>query len=244
MSFLKSIKAGLFLVSLAYASIGILLLVDVYNNIVLVFNVLAVFLMVAGLMSIFSYFFLQIEERFKRNDFVVGMILILLGVVLFCGKNRLVDFSSFIFGICIAISGIFNFQDALDAQKMNVNNVGLFVIIGILTLGLGILVLVNPFYDPFSLFIVIGISLIICGFGGLFANIYLASQIVQYDRRLSELAKQPIVEVVPEPVVVEPIKEEEPVIDYDGHNSFANIQADKEKAEPIEEETASGEISE
>ena len=82
MTFFKSIKKDILLVNVIYIVIGYLLLSKGSDCVELVVTILGYSLMAAGIFEIIRYFVTKIDDRYKRNGFILGVVLMALSIVI------------------------------------------------------------------------------------------------------------------------------------------------------------------
>lgn len=180
MELIKQLKYNAIITSLLYIMIGLVLIVNPETTALLLCNIIGSIFIVLGVISVIRYLILDITSRFYRNDFLFGVIEILIGIFIIYQKELVISFIPFIFGLFIIISGISKFQDALDSFKFKYQYSWLYLILAIISIIFGILVLLNPFDSAKLLFIVIGVGLLYSGISDLFTTIYLASKIKKF----------------------------------------------------------------
>lgn len=207
MVFLKAIKKVSILISLTYIFIGYKLLSLKAKANEVVFTFLAVSLCVIGLFIIIRYLLLKINERYKRNDFVLGAIILMIGVVLLFVKELVIAFDYLILGSLIIISALTIVQDAFDGKAIGMKPVTGYMVLMVVELGIGALVLINPFKEELS-FIIMGISLIICGLGTFVSNFVLAAIKAKAEAKPKEEIFEPIDEIKEENKEEKEIQEE------------------------------------
>ena len=184
MSFFKSIKQVMLLVNIVYIVIGCLLLLKGSACVEFVVTVLGFVLMACGLIEIIRYFVTKIDDRFKRNDFILGVTLMALAIVVIICRYSLSDIAIVALGIAIIVSGALKFQDAIDAKRMGDSHFTTYLICLIICIAFGILVIFNYFYS-FSVAILYssaGIGLLFAGVTDLISTIYLAALKAKYEK--------------------------------------------------------------
>ena len=223
MTFLNSIKKALLLVNVIYIAIGYLLLAKGSACVEVVVTILAYGLMLAGIIEIIRYFVTKIDDRYKRNDFILGIVLMALAIVTLICKYSLSDITTVAFGVAIIVSAALKFQDALDAKKIGKNHFGTYLTLMIVCIAMGVLVIINFFYilNYKLLYATAGIGMLFAGISDLVSNIYLSILKTKY-----ELAKSKE-ETAQETKNEEPVKEE--TTEETVEAKFTPIDADKPK---------------
>ena len=227
MTFFKSIKKDILLVNVIYIAIGYLLLSKGSNCVELVVTILGYSLMVVGVFEIIRYFVTKIDDRYKRNGFILGVVLMALSIVILICRYSLSDIATVAFGVAIFVSGALKIQDAIDAKKIGAKSFGTYMILMIICFAFGTLVIINYFYflDYRWLYIVSGIGMMFSGISDLISDIYLAIIKTKYEK-----AKEKDNEIKEDEEVE--TKEEEPI----NKTEFTRIDVDIPKDDPEKEE--------
>ena len=102
-------------------------------------------------------------------------IAILLGLVVIIHPGNIMALVPVIMGIYFMIDGIMKIQTAVDAKRFGVKSWWLILVSAIVTGGIGILLLVNPFESAVALTVLLGITLLADGI----SNIWIAAYTVK-----------------------------------------------------------------
>ncbi|MDO4501335.1 MAG: DUF308 domain-containing protein [Erysipelotrichaceae bacterium] len=222
MIFLRSLKKGMIVISIALALMGYFVLTQKEMAATLVLNVFAYGLMACGLLTMLHYFFLKIEDRYKRNDFVVGLIFIVLGFVVLFSKTYLSTILTYVFGIVNILIAVLFIQDFFDAKRIGVKSFGMYFSFLAISIAFGVLIIMNPFKSNL-IYIIAGLSLIYCGITYFISNIFLAFNKAKYEKKLLKEKEEKEKE---ETAAVEEVKEEEPVKEEESETKFERIDLD------------------
>lgn len=188
MTFFKSLKPIMLLVNIVYIIVGYLLIVKGSACVEMVVTVLGYVLMACGIVEIIRYFITKIDQRYKRNDFILGIVLMALAIVVIICRYSLSDVTTVALGIAIIVSGALKIQDAMDEKRLGGHNFVAYLILMLVCFGFGALVIFNYFYS-FSVNILYssaGIGLLFAGLSDLISNIYLAILKVKYEKGKDE----------------------------------------------------------
>ena len=182
--FFKSIKKILLLVNIIYIVVGCLLLIDGSACVEFVVSLLGYGLGIAGIVEIIRYFVTKIDERYKRNDFILGIVLLAAAIIVLLCKYTLSDIVAVTFGVAIIVSGALKIQDTLDAKKIGKSHFKTYMILMLICVALGALVIINYFYilDYRLLYISAGIGMLFSGITDLASNLYLAYVKSKYEK--------------------------------------------------------------
>lgn len=124
--------------------VGLVLMFWTRASIVFVARALAVLLIVIGAIFIISYLAHK-ERNFQLSGgFVVGLIIFAIGAWIFMNPDRFTDFIPKLFGFFILVSGIRNVGQAFSLMKYKAKTSWISLVIGFVTMGLGVFLLGNP----------------------------------------------------------------------------------------------------
>ncbi|MBR2578188.1 MAG: DUF308 domain-containing protein [Erysipelotrichaceae bacterium] len=201
MTFFKSIKKNSIIVSAMYGLIGYFLILQKEKSFDMVMTILATGLVAAGFFSVIRYFLLKIEERFKRNDFAIGVVLVALGVIIYLIKNNISDLADYIFGVMMIVNGLFCIQDAFDAKYVGVSSIGVYLLLMLIEIGIGAAIIMKVFGTESTKYIVIGSGMLLCAVESVLSNIFLAIYRTGYEAKNRRQAREEALknETKPEP---------------------------------------------
>ncbi|MBR3228291.1 MAG: hypothetical protein IKF68_07080 [Erysipelotrichaceae bacterium] len=229
MVFFRSIKKVSFLISLVLIAIGYLFISRGAEGIDLCLQIAAAGLGAAGLFSMIRYFMLQVDVRYKRNDFAMGVIIIAMGAFLYLLKDRLTDMIHIIAGVVMIMSGLFCIQDAIDGRQIGMPSVAVYLFLLVIEGAFGAIAILKPFADEALHFIVNGIGMIVCGAGGIISNILLAGYHQTYENRLRRDHEEKNRMTIAEVPATEPVREADPI-----EETAEDIPDDPEEERPLE----------
>lgn len=240
MVFFKSIKKVSILISLMYIVSGYFLLIQKAKANELVFNVLAIGLGAAGLFSVVRYFLLKLNERYKRNDFALGVIILMAGVILYFLKYQIFTSITLIMGLLMIVSGLFCIQDAFDGKAIGLSSSGVYVLLLVIEIVFGVISIINPFEELEALYIFMAIGLLICGIFSIFSNFFLAIYRYSYENKIK---KQEEKEKIQQEfnIKYEEIKPDTPLREFFEEPELKEVP--QETKEEIKEDTKEDEIN-
>lgn len=235
MVFLKSIKKAMLVMSVAYIGAGLLLVTDKTKNLVLAIQVFAGGLVLVGLLSIFRYFMIDVIHRVKREDFIMGALLISIGVVLLLEstKGNIETLSIEVFGMAMCVSGCIKLQDMFNSAAAGKKRYGFYLALFVISVIFGIVVMFSPFVSKEIEFVVIGIGLMICGACDIISNFLLAGAIHSYDKALKNDAKQNAF-IKPTPEIDKPVLEETAVVVENTEEIKEDSKEESDEEKPLE----------
>lgn len=141
---------------------------------------MGIVLIIAGGVSMISYLLRDARENYYRDDFVFGLVGIVLGIIVLLKVEIIISIIPLLLGIMVVISGCAKLQDVIDMKRMNSGNWIVMLILALINLILGLVLIFNPFKAATFLFRMIGIGLIFSGITDCITVIYFANKINDY----------------------------------------------------------------
>ncbi len=230
---LKQIKWSSLLFAIGYVAAGALLIIYPTPSSDLIAYVVGIAVIVFGIVNLTTYFLLELRESLFRNEFIIGFMAILFGLVILIKQNMLRDLIPVVLGLVIVTSGCQKLQSSVVAKRIRYDQAAVYMWLSIIAILFGLLVM---FYLAGrlaikDLYFWIGIGLVYCGLSDLFVTIVLAKKFNEYvkefEKGMHPIPAEPSPEAdipaepqpahndpgVPEPVISEPAAEEKPVIE-------------------------------
>jgi len=188
----KQVKWGSVAASAALIIIGVLMIIYPNISVTVVARIIGIGFIAFGLINIIAYFLLDINDILHRNDFVYGLIALILGIAIIVKQNLILDLIPVILGIVIMTSGFAKLQNAIISRRIGYTNSMIYVILAVISIVLGIFVIFFLGGEKMAniLFIVIGAGLIYCGASDLFANFFLAAKFNQFVKNFETAKKE------------------------------------------------------
>ncbi len=168
-----------------YMVLGMILMVFPATTARTICYLIAGIAMMIGLVNLVVYFTRNITKNYYRNDFVMGLMLIILGIFVIYKVDLIIALVPFIIGLCIVVSGLFKFQGALDMQRMG-GNAALILGLAVVNVVIGVLMVINPFDSALLLYRLLGVGLLFSGLTDLASTLYLSSKMHSYMRKMSD----------------------------------------------------------
>lgn len=178
------------LAALITLALGIVLVVWPDRSVQFLCTLLGLAILLIGLIYILGW--LSKRKEGVPSFFVLpGVILGALGIWLMSSPESVVMLIQYIFGAILVVHALIDFQAAITMIRLHREHWRLDLFFALITLGMGVLVLYNPFATFATLVILIGVSFIFDGLSDLCLILRLQSAI-RAEARLRELE-----EVVP-----------------------------------------------
>ena len=182
---LKEMKWNMILSSVLYMVLGLILILFPATTARTICFMIAGIAIMTGLVNLVVYFTRSITKNYYRNDFVMGLMLIILGIFVIYKVDLIIALVPFIIGLCIVVSGLFKFQAALDIQRMG-GNAALILGLAVVNVVIGVLMLINPFDSALLLYRLLGVGLLFSGLTDLSSTMYLTGKMHRYMKKLSD----------------------------------------------------------
>ena len=174
MKMLKELKWEAILTGVLYILLGIVALVVPETMQKTLGYVIGIVLIVAGLISIICYLLRDAKENYYHNEFVFGLVGMVLGAAVLYKVEVIISLIPFIMGILVLFSGCSKLQDAIDLKRLGYGSWIGMLVVAVINIILGIVLICNPFQAAIVLFRVLGVGLIISGVSDCFSTIYFA----------------------------------------------------------------------
>lgn len=189
---LKQVRWSSAVSSVAFIIAGILMIIYPNISASVVAYIIGIGFLVFGLINIIAYFLLDIHDVLHRNDFVIGLLALIFGLMVILKKDLIADLIPLILGLVIMTSGFTKLQRAVVSRRIGYSNSMIYVILAVISIvfGLVIIFFLNGSTMANVLFIVIGVGLVYCGISDLFANFYLAAKFNKFVKDWENLKNQ------------------------------------------------------
>ena len=195
---IKEIKWSMLLSAALYMVLGLILVIFPTTTAYTICYMIAGIAIVIGLVNLVVYFTRNITRNYYRNDFVTGLLMVVLGIFVIYKADLVIALVPFIIGLCIIVSGLFKLQGALDVQRMGGNSV-LILAVAIINVVVGILMVINPFKSAILLYRLSGAGLLFSGLTDMASTLYLSSRMHSYMKKMDEAEEAIKVREITEP---------------------------------------------
>lgn len=178
---LKRIKANALLSALIYTVLGVVLLVwpELSTNVLC--TALGLVLLVSGISDILEFVFQRDGSLYYNLQLGLGVILCAVGGWLLLRPTLIAVIIPRIIGVLVCFHGFKDFGDALTLRKNKSPQATAALLLGIITILLGVVLVVNPFSAFTTVVRIIGLILIYDGV----SDLWITSQ-VSYAIKLAE----------------------------------------------------------
>jgi uncharacterized membrane protein HdeD (DUF308 family) len=176
---LKELKWNSIITAVLFTILGFVLVIYPKTAAKTLFSIIGWILLLCGIVTILTYFFRPVESSFYRNDFVIGMIEIIIGLVMAMKTTAVTELVPVIFGIVVVISGFIKLQASIDLKRLGAPSQNSIIIMALINILFGCILIWAPFSAEI-LMTFIGISLIYSGITDLVLTIWLSTKYRQY----------------------------------------------------------------
>lgn len=180
MKLLKQLKWDTLLMGALYILLGIVALVIPETMERLLGFLIGVVLIIAGAVSMISYLLRDAHQNYYHNDFLHGLLGILLGIVVLYKVDIIISLVPFLLGTLVLVSGLSKLQDVIDLKRLEYGNWILMLVLAVINIMLGLILIFNPMAVASLLFRLIGIGLIFSGVTDCVTTVYFAGKIRDY----------------------------------------------------------------
>ena len=159
----KRIVSDLTLISLFYVALGVILLGWPELSSRIICYAFGGVLTVSGILRIVRYFLRDQFDGMIRKDFCFGLVLAAGGLFLILRPDTVVSFLPFVFGLLLVAGCAEKLQTAADLRRIGIPLWYIPLIMGGVSLVLGIILLCQPFGSAMILTRFIGVAIIVEG---------------------------------------------------------------------------------
>ncbi len=188
---LRKIKANVVISSLLCVALGLVLVVWPGMSMQIVCAAIGAVLILTGVMKIAEYFIVKDGSLYAQTNLIFGIVLTVVGVWIVVKPDKVLAIIPIIVGIVIVIHGIHKLQQAVTLRKSRYDKWWVALILGLLTAGLGVLLICKPFAALDTVVMLIGFFLIYDGL----SNIWIISRVYKTAKLLKQEAEAVDVEI-------------------------------------------------
>ena len=173
---LKKIRNATLLVSVFYLAAGILLII--FNSQVkeVIGYAIGAAAIAIGAWRLILYAASHRKKSLIATDLFAGCVLIALGILCLIFQARMVDYVAIIFGILLLVGSAVEMQNAIDLKQMSAKRWWIILLLGFVSLALGVLLIVYPAFIRQKVMLLSGIFFTYDGATGLVAAIWSAGR--------------------------------------------------------------------
>lgn len=170
---LKRVKTNVVISSILCVILGLVLVFWPGLSIRIVCTAVGVVLIVTGITRMIDYFAVRDGSMYSQINLIFGIVLVVVGVWISVKPDKVLAIIPIIVGIVIVIHGLQNIKQAMELWRDKYAKWWVACILGVLTVGLGVLLICRPFTAIDTVVMLIGFFLIYDGI----SNIWIVSRI-------------------------------------------------------------------
>lgn len=189
---LKKMKTNVVASSLLCVALGLILLLWPGLSIKIVCTAVGAVLIMSGVIRIMEYFFVRDGSMYSQINLIFGIVLSAVGIWIVLSPEKVLSLIPIILGIVITLHGLHNIKQAIGLCQDKYDKWWIALILGILTVGFGVLLICRPFAAIDTMVMLIGVFLIYDGL----SNIWIVSRISRAARIFRQEAEAVEVEIV------------------------------------------------
>ena len=176
LEFLKKYEKESILISILLIIVAIFLIAKPGIALSTVVTLFAIVFLVDGIINIIAYMMEDAEIRAFSNEFMMGILLVILGFIILLNQPLFISILPIMIGIWIFIKSIMKFQLAINLKSAVAERWGLLLVSSILMAILGVLIIANPFEAIFTLTRFIGIMMLVAEVINICESVYFLQQ--------------------------------------------------------------------
>jgi uncharacterized membrane protein HdeD (DUF308 family) len=184
-TFLRKIKANVVVSSLLCAALGVVLLAYPGDSMRVVGIAVGVVLILTGMVKVFDFLINRDGTLYLQLNLIFGIVLVVVGVWIITQPEKVMSIIPIIIGIIITIHGISKLRQAIELCQDHYEKWWVALLLGILTAGLGILLIFRPFEALETVVQVIGAFLVYDGV----SNLWIASRVYKTAKQAKQEAE-------------------------------------------------------
>ncbi|MBO5207753.1 MAG: DUF308 domain-containing protein [Lachnospiraceae bacterium] len=160
---LKKIKANVVVSAALCVIAGAVLIIWPGMTVQIACRAIGAVLVIMGVSKLFGYVYSRDGSLFSQINLIVGIIITVIGVWIFTSPEKIIAMVPILVGIIIVMHGINNLQQTVKLCKGQYDKWWIALVLGLVTVGFGIVLIVNPFAAVDTLVRAIGIFLVYDG---------------------------------------------------------------------------------
>lgn len=189
---LKKMKTNVVASSLLCVALGLVLLLWPGLSIKIVCTAVGAVLIMSGVIRIMEYFFVRDGSMYSQINLIFGIVLSAVGIWIVLSPEKVLSLIPIILGIVITLHGLHNIKQAIGLCRDQYDKWWIALLLGIVTVGVGVLLICRPFAAIDTMVMLIGVFLIYDGL----SNVWIVSRISRAAKILRQEAEAVEVEVV------------------------------------------------
>lgn len=143
--------------------LGLFLVIWPKTTTIALVYILAGYLAVIGIISLFTYFKHKKETTFVESDLIAGIFELIIALIIFIFPEAVASVFLIILGIMVVLSGVLSITRAFEIKRYGDGRWILVLILNVIVTACGIIIIINPFSSAITFVFITGIFLIAKG---------------------------------------------------------------------------------
>lgn len=179
---LKKIKANVIISALLCIALGVVLVVWPGMSVQVTCMAIGAVLLLNGISRLVNFIFGKDDSLFSQMNLIMGIIITVIGIWILFQPDKIIAMIPILVGIIIIIHGVNNLQQAVSLCKSQYDKWWVALLLGLLTIGFGVLLICNPFEAIDTLVMFIGLFMIYDGV----SDIWIVSRVSRTAKQLRQ----------------------------------------------------------
>lgn len=179
---LKKIKANVVISAAFCIVLGVILVIWPGMSVQVACMAIGAVLLISGLTRLANFIFGRDGSLFSQMNLILGIIITVIGGWILFQPGKIIAMIPILVGIIIVIHGINNLQQAVSLCQSRYDKWWVALLLGLVTIGFGVLLIFNPFAAVDTLVMCIGFFLIYDGV----SDIWIVSRISRTSKEIKQ----------------------------------------------------------
>ncbi len=180
----RKVKRDVYIFAISFIIMGMIMIIFPEFTLETICYLFAAILAVLGIYNLVLYFTRDILKDVYRYDFVSGVMMLLIAVLLVVRSQFFINLIPMIMGIVVFGNGIIKFQRAIDLLRTRYSGWIFVLIFALMSIAVGIFIIFSPEFIAEAVTIIIGISLVFGGLTDIITLILLGKQVNEIKKHL------------------------------------------------------------
>ena len=182
---LKKLKTNIVISAVLCIVLGVVLVVWPDMSMQIACVAIGVVLLLGGVVRLVQYFVVRDGSMYAQMNLIMGIVLAVVGIWIVLKPEKVLAIIPIIIGIVIVLHGLNNLQQAITLCKDKYDKWWVALILGLLTVGFGVLLICRPFAALDTVVMLIGIFLIYDGI----SDLWIVSRIYRTAKEMKQVAE-------------------------------------------------------
>lgn len=202
-------KVGDYIYAVLIAVLGIVMILKPEQVMNYLCYAIGAVLIVLGIVKLVAYASKDIKDAIYGNDFSLGVILIICGVLFIIKSETIQNLVPIFIGLIIVASGIGKLQHAINLRRFKSSSSTFVLIISILCIGVGAVLLFAASTVNKIITMIIGVGFLVSGLSDIATYVVLSNKVKKKEEEDHIINTDNVAETVENPQVVEPAEQSE-----------------------------------